>query len=407
MHISLATKFLFMLPTIDLWLRIDCICSLFAEIRFISMKFDALILLINCCILQTFRFIYCERANITLSNVSSLLYTSKKYMLMQLSTSCMQFLEQNLSLENVCAILDQSLLYDEVELTNKCLQFIGPNAQAIFQQDTFLTLSSTAITRIAQHDFLYLDSEATLYNACIHWAKEQIQHNGQFGQEPSDDDIRKTLGDIIYRIRFPNMEAVEFAKTVGQRKVLSFEEKSKLYYYILMCEVPEEKSCMEFDQGMRVQICSRFPSIGSAQQWWSCNGPTDAVSFQTDCDIQIIGIALYGGKEKARHDVSIEIRDSTGEISSEPLVKMTGINLDSDGSVTPCAIYLPAAVVVKSDRLYTVLVTMKGPLTHYGTSGREKLSCTGVTIQFFSSNKSTNGTNVKSGQIPHIIFRKI
>lgn len=328
-------------------------------------------------------------------------------MLTQLSFSCMTFLEENLNLENVCAILDQSLLYDEAELTDKCLCFIGPNAQSIFNQESFLHLSPEAIARIAQNDYLYLDSETLLYNACICWAKERLRQSGQFLQEPTDGDLRETLGSIIYRIRFPSMEAVEFAKVVGRHQVLSHEEKSALYFYILTHELPTEKHPLEFDQGMRVQICSRFPSIGSAQQWWSCNGPTDAISFQTDCEIQVIGMALYGGKEKAKHDVSIEVRDSTGEISSEPLTKMVGYKLESDGGMTPCAIYLPVPVILKADRLYTILVTMKGPLTHYGTNGRDKLSCTGVNFQFFSSNKSTNGTNVKSGQMPHIIFRRM
>lgn len=320
----------------------------------------------------------------------------------------MTFYEENLNLENVCTVLDQSLLYNEVELTDKCLQFIGLNAQSILHRESFLRLSPAAVARIAQNDYLCLDSETLLYKACVRWAKERLQQKRRFFREPTDGEVREMLGSIIYRIRFPRMEAGEFATVVGRQQVLSHEEKSTLYYYILTNELPDENCLLEFDCGMRVQICSRFPSIGSAQQWWSCSGgPTDAISFQTDCDIQIIGMALYGGREKAKHDVGIVIRDGTKEILSEPLLKMAGINLESDGSTTPCPIYFRVPVVTRAGRLYTILVTMKGPLTHYGSSGQDKLSCGGINFQFFSSNKSTNGTNVKNGQIPHIIFKRI
>lgn len=354
---------------------------------------------------EALRWIYCETSSITPSNVSSVLYTSKKYMLPQLSAACMSFLEQNLNMENVCSILDQGLLYDELELTNKCLQFIAPNAQSILQTESFLSLSKAAVIKIAQHDYLYLDSEAILYQACIRWARAKLQESRDPRQDATDAEIRQTLGEIVHRIRFPNMKAAEFARDVGRERILTDAEKSTLYYYILTQELPDDKTRLEFDQGLRVQICSRFISIGSALQWWSCNGPTDALSFQTDNEIQLIGIALYGGKEKANHDVMIEIRDSTVETSNEPLVRINSFTFESDGGTTPSAFYLPSVITIKSDHLYTIMVTMKGPLTHYGTTGKDKVTSAGITFQFFSSNKSTNGTNVKSGQIPHFIFK--
>ena len=248
------------------------------------------------------RFLYCETASITFYNVSSLLYTSKKYFLPDLTTSCKTFLEQNLNMENVCTIIDQSIFYDEEELTEKCLRYIGPRAQTVFGQESFLNLSQAAVAKIAQHDYLYMESESTLYRACLQWSRHNCMLANS-NREPDEKELREMLADVIHHIRFPNMDAIEFAKEVGKGQVLTHEEKSLLYYYILMHENPHSDTSLMFDCGKRVQICSRFPSNGSAQQWWSCNGPTDSVTFQTDREIELIGVALYGGKERSHHEL--------------------------------------------------------------------------------------------------------
>jgi len=80
-----------------------------------------------------------------------------------------------------------------------------------------------------------------------------------------------------------------------------------------------------FSTGARVQICSRYCCLGSALQWWSCKGPSDAVSFQADRDIEIVGVAVYGGKEGGQHNVSVELLEESGEVgNAEPLSKLSG-----------------------------------------------------------------------------------
>ncbi len=50
---------------------------------------------------------YCESTTLTGTNVLTLKYASKKYMLPQLEARCQKFLDENLDHLNVCPLLDQ------------------------------------------------------------------------------------------------------------------------------------------------------------------------------------------------------------------------------------------------------------------------------------------------------------
>jgi BTB/POZ domain-containing protein 3/6 len=311
----------------------------------------------------------------------------------KLSAQCNDFLAKNLHLESVCTILEQSIFYYEPELTHKCLHFMAPVVKDVFATDEFLTMSQPALKALARNDLLFCESEVIVYDACLRWAEAQCQSKCL---ECSEENLRAVLGDVIYHIRFPTMQDVEFARVVGKSNILTANEKSDIYYYLLT----RDGTSIQFDCKPRVTICSRFSMLGTAQQWWSCNGPTDAFSFQADKDLDVIGLTVYGAKEKATHTVSIEVRDSAEHV----LAKTGAVTVESDGSPSPIPIYLPSSAVINAGQTYTVMVTMRGALTHYGSGGQEVVAGSGVTLKFFTSSKSTNGTNTKSGQIPHLVF---
>ncbi|ELT97520.1 hypothetical protein CAPTEDRAFT_213147 [Capitella teleta] len=342
---------------------------------------------------ETLKYIYFEKAEINSQNVLATLYASKKYVLPLLTAQCKDFLAKNLHLESVCSILDQSIFYDEQELTQKCLHYMAPVIKEVFATEGFLKMSQPALKALMQDDYLFCESEVIVYDACLRWAEAQCNAKRQ---ECTEGNIRAMLDDVIYHIRFPIMQDVEFARVVGKSNILSASEKSDIYYYLLT----QDGSSMKFGCTPRVSICARFPVLGTAQQWWSCNGPTDAFSFQGDKDLDVIGVTVYGGKEKAQHTVCVEIRDSSERVLS----KSGAVTFESDGSPSPIPIYLPTPAQVRANQTYTVMVTMRGPLTHYGSGGQEVLSCAGINLKFFTSSKSTNGTNTKSGQIPQLVF---
>src|SRR6218665_2936126 len=76
-----------------------------------------------------------------------------------------------------------------------------------------------------------LCSETEIYNATISWAKQQIRRDRSI-DNPTDNEIRKTLGNLLFMLRFPTMEPDEFAKVTQGRNVLTLEEKESIYYVL-------------------------------------------------------------------------------------------------------------------------------------------------------------------------------
>ncbi|ESN98904.1 hypothetical protein HELRODRAFT_66958 [Helobdella robusta] len=348
---------------------------------------------------EILKYMYSDEADITFQNVTSVMYASKKYFLEDLATICKDFLLNNMVLENVCEILEHSVAYNEIELSNKCLRFIGSNVGSVFSHESFLSLSQSALEHLVSYDYLYVKSESWLYRECIRWAKHNYKNN-QVVREPDSTDVRKILGNIIYKIRYLNMAAAEFAEEVGKHDVLSDAEKSLLYYHLIIGNRPPV-DC-PFSQNYRVFKCSRFQEVGTSKQWWSCNGPVEAIDFSTNDDINLIAVALYGGKIKSMHEVKVEIWKDQDKLDSVEEV------IHSDGSSDVCPVYLSKPVEIKAKTIYTATASIKGRLSHYGTSGKEVNCCTGgITFNFFSSARSVNGTNVKSGQMPEFVFEKL
>ncbi len=324
------------------------------------------------------------------------LYAAKKYLVPPLSRRCMDFLERNICVENVCTILNHSLMYEEQELTDKCFFYIAPRAGIVMETDGFLGLCRLALQRFLECNFLHVTSESKVFEACISWAKERCKGDTNV---TSETELRQVLGDVIRQIRFPCMDAKEFALTVGKTAILSDKEKADMYYFLLTGESVN----MEFVKTPRLLRCIRYPSTGMTQGWWTCNGPSEAITFNVDRPIVLVGVSLYGGKEVAKHDVVIELRETCPDV----LLQRCEHTMLSDGSQTPIPLFFEPMNKwhqITPSRGYTLVATMKGPTTHYGHCGKDLQTTGGYIFQFAKSGKSGNGTNVKNGQIPELLF---
>ena len=50
------------------------------------------------------------------------------------------------------------------------------------------------------------------------------------------------------------------------------------------------------------------------------------------------------------------------------------------------------------------MLYFQGPYSFYGVKGQEEVSCGKIIFKFSANNDSCNGTKVKSGQIPQILY---
>ena len=94
----------------------------------------------------------------------------------------------------------------------------------------FLHLSRDATNDVVSLDTIAGTSERQLLEARVKWARHQLLELGN--ENPSDEEIRKTLGSVLYKIRFPAMTEKEFAEITTHSRILS--EREKLDVYVCM-----------------------------------------------------------------------------------------------------------------------------------------------------------------------------
>ena len=309
---------------------------------------------------------YSETAIITRSNVLSIIYLAKKYLLDELSKACVAFLGKNLSVDDVCTIVDQSITYDEESLTKKCVDFVVLQFADVLRSDTFLDLSNEALTMIAKSDYLVVENELVLYRAMIRWAKNQFRRRSGCDLEPTDDDVRVLLGDLVYRVRFQNVEANDLSEETDLQILAAYEKADVLSE----CSNKPSDARLPFDTGPRAHICSRFTSTGvmtrvaalppeilmnplPAAGTDECYQP---LCVQTDKDIEIVGFFLFGVTPDCapvRLDFDIQILGFLFSEDGCPLGGWGGVSMavgfDSDGGADPHPVLLPEPVVIRAN----------------------------------------------------------
>ena len=75
-------------------------------------------------LLEFFRFMYSDEANLSGSNVMGVLYLAKKYMVPSLAEKCSEYLLTNLDPSNVFSILPSAQKYEEKDLVERCWKVI-------------------------------------------------------------------------------------------------------------------------------------------------------------------------------------------------------------------------------------------------------------------------------------------
>ena len=143
---------------------------------------------------------------------------------------------------------------------------------------------------------------------------------------------------------------------------------------------------------------SRSPS-GST--WGYSSGRVDAIDFQTNGDVILSGYRLWGvSSGSTSFQVTIRlyrgsnlIAEKTGSYATSSSVKTFEVHFSQVISIRAGVTYTATARIVTSRNFF------------YLTDGLASTSCSGVTVNFTSSSKNSNGSKQSRGQIPVLIFR--
>ncbi|XP_068747048.1 BTB/POZ domain-containing protein 6-like [Montipora capricornis] len=168
-------------------------------------------------LVEFLRFIYCDEVMLSESNVTEVLYLSKKYMMPPLADKCWEFLASNMYPSNVFSVLSVAELHEEEKVVNLCWKMIDEQTRAVLRQ----RIERRQVEAIVTRDTLNIEEEE-LFTALDLWATSECEKNGL----TADGKTKRTvLGEqIIKAIRFPVMSQYQFQYVVVKCDMLSAEE---------------------------------------------------------------------------------------------------------------------------------------------------------------------------------------
>ncbi|XP_061173840.1 BTB/POZ domain-containing protein 6-like [Saccostrea echinata] len=352
---------------------------------------------------QILRFMYCEEILITEDNVTHILYAARKYGISKVTVECRNFLEKNISPENVCVIAENAHIFDEDELFKMCLDYITKHAFESLQSEAFTQLCRQCVTRIIGRDDLPVDEDHIL-ECMSNWAKRECSRQGLADTE---ENQRVVLGDLFYLIRFPIMDLTFFADNVAKTcNLLSEKEKIDLYTY--MAGSKKELSDTKFVTNQRKPFfitCSRLGAVEKANsenfRWRT--GEVEKLDFRVSKKIEIHGIEVYGGRqEKSNYKLSAWLRKhDTDEVIADFHTK-----LSTTPDRTSYQVFFRKPATAQANKRYCIHLQMKGAKTYWSEEGVTNVTCHDIVFSFLDSQEMGNGTGVKRGQIPGIIFTR-
>lgn len=348
-------------------------------------------------VLFKFRFMYFEAKEINEHNVIGTLYAAEKYDVTDLVDICRSYLESNMAESTVCVIMENARVFNMAELFSKCVNFIlhcEDTSKMVFDSPGFLQLRRECLKALVEADDLPLD-EAFIYQSLIRWAKHNCEkkHRDQFYSK----ELRKILGDLLYEIRFPTMSLEEFWKDIVQDGVLLNDEKVQISEQIL-------GRCVENPVFKTMQRKELYPIKGevfrtvadSTSCCWQHNNLIDAIDFEVNKHVVLVGILLYGNIDiQYTYDVEVKVI-SKGKVAIhvprkklQETEKIIRIKFDKPCKINP-------------DEKYTLWVKLNGPSSFRG----EYSSCVNhknYVFKFHRSEYCTNGTCESYGQIPGLL----
>jgi len=334
------------------------------------------------------------------------LYLTKKYIVPSLADKCTKYLQENLDPSNVFSILPSAQKYEEKNLVDRCWKVIDKQTEEAVKSDGFATIERSLLEAAVVRDTLTI-KEVNLFKAVSVWAANECERQGLI---TDGENKRRILGESIVKgIRFPVMKQNEFAVAVLGSKILTPEEVVAIFKYYSSALI----SALEFSESVRsgfhddnIHRCVRFQSV--AENQWSYGGAADCIDFNVDKVIMLHGLCFFGSKN---NDYSVAL---TIKLTGAPyftLVSKTEtfsskLLQHANGNFYGFELSLDSTVECKKNVKYEIEVVISGPRSWEGTRGVSSVVCSGVTFTFSDNGNSFNGngTSVRSGQFPEILY---
>ncbi|KAL9980192.1 hypothetical protein ACROYT_G008746 [Oculina patagonica] len=349
-------------------------------------------------LLELFRYMYSDEANLNGSNVMGVLYLAKKYIVPSLADKCLGFLQDNVNGTNVFSILSFAQKYEEKNLLDQCWKVIDDETEEAVKSEGFATIERSLLEAIVERDTLTIE-EIELFKAVDLWATKKCEEQG-LAVEGSIK--RRILGEqIIKGIRFPTLRQEDFATVVLDSDMLTKEEIVSIIKYLSGVPMssagfPETKRSRF---GGDIQRCCRLGSV-STTTCWKYDGTRDAINFSVDKDIVLHGVRFFGSENNS-YDVDVDVMDSNSKLV---LVSKNGQYSSDVLQSAKCSyrgfeVLFSRKTILKKNTMYDLWARITGPDTLYGVDCVSSVQCSGVTFSFRKSEYLFNATNIQQADV--------
>ena len=362
-------------------------------------------------LLELFRFLYSDEVNLSGSNVMQVLYLAKKYLVPSLADNCTEYLQEHLAASNVFAVLPQAQKFEDKDLEERCWEVIEAQTEKALTSEEFVTLERSVVESVVKRERMNV-KEVDLFKAVDHWATKEVERQRL---TPDGKVKRRILGEeIVKAIRFPVMSQKEFASVVVDCEILTQKEiVFMMKHYVgvaLESSLPFMHSARQPRAGLFHRIY-RFAEVSPPEtpngRWRYTDGDADALNLTVSKAIRLHGVQHFGS-ESGKYTVSLEVKDVAN--SGFSLVKLTGTyssEKDETNGYYGFDVMFDHPVCLERGKTYDIVSLIKGPSSWRLIKGKNSYEVEGIQFTFRKSASSGNGTDVRRGQFPSVIFSKM
>jgi len=293
------------------------------------------------------RFIYTNTTELDGETVLKCLNAGKKYCIQGLQVLCTQFLDRSVSVENVCTIYEQARFFQIGDLVSKCKRFIQENELAVIKGNDFRNFHRDSLT-----DFLAIgklpNNEIDYFEAAHRWSEEECKRKSL---DASPENRREVPGPAFHEIKFGLFTPEEFAKKVKPTGLLTTDEQTEIYPWIILKKQPRSEILKAFSSIPRSIECNTAVKDTCFKESRSLND-TFYISLSVSYPMALTKLETsISGLEARTKSVSVTEEKESQEVTTTTISDMQY----NDNTIT-----LNNSAELKPGVTYTISIDLKG-----------------------------------------------
>ena len=322
------------------------------------------------------RFLYTDSITLSMENVTSILYCSRKYCVDKLTLSCEKFMENKIDAENVFGIMEEAHNFGLTNLRDKCVKFLVQNTKESLLSESFTYICRECVRTVLTMDSLSI-SEEMLFEHTLRWAEAECKRRNI---PNTDRNKRHVLGDNVTLIRFPAMSSSYFQQKVASGEFLGADEVIDVFLHNFSKDDGESRVSTFFEVSSRsYQPVLRFRKTLRERQ--STDDKND-IAFESSIPAILHGLCVYTPKEDSEIQVvSIEVFDHR-----KSSIASVDNHFFEHSERKIHDVFLPQAIRLVPNKRYTISTRNSYSVkSFYGSRGKQTVQFGKGVISFYNA----------------------